>query len=327
MTFISRRTTIGGMLAACPILATGAWAQPPTAGSGAHLATSGDDETVVVLDAWTDTYGRPTTSVFINGRGPFSFLVDTGSTVTVLWERVIRAIGAEPGGTFTIAGATGTAVRPYTDIQTLQAGDVSRSNLRVAIIEDPRLSRGDGILGADLFVGKRLVFAIREKTVRVEPSRRRSGTDEQRNLRLRQGLLAEVDGQVGTVNAHLILDTGADHCVGNLALGQALERAHPRLVRVPRVRLTGVTGHKVIGEFVYLPRVNASAFSVQDSAAVIADLPIFKLWELNSQPAMIVGVDLLSRLASFTIDYGARRFDAQLADAGDLIARNPAALG
>jgi predicted aspartyl protease len=327
MTFISRRTAIGGMLATAPALAVAAWAQPPIAGSGADLATGGDGEMAVVLDAWTDTYGRPTTSVFINGRGPFSFLVDTGSTVTVLSERVTKAIGAEIGGTFTIAGATGTAVRPYTDIETLTAGDVSRSNLRVAILEDPRLSRGDGILGADLFVGKRLVFAIREKTVRVEPSRRRSANDDLRNLRLRQGLLAEVDGQVGNVNAHLILDTGADHCVGNPALGAALERAHPRLVRIPRVRLTGVTGHKIIGEFVYLPRINASAFSVQDSAAVIADLPIFKLWELESQPAMIVGVDLLSRLTSFTIDYGARVFDAQLADAGDLIAHNSAALG
>jgi hypothetical protein len=42
---------------------------------------------------------------------------------------------------------------------------------------------------------------------------------------------------------------------------------------------------------------------------------------------MIVGVDLLSRLDSFSIDYGARMFDAKLATASDLIARNDFAFG
>ena len=327
MGVISRRVAIGGILAAAPAIAGTAWGQPPVAGSGADMTAVGSDGASVVLDAWTDTYGRPTTSVFINGRGPFSFLVDTGSTVTVLSERVALAVGARVGGTFTIAGATGSAVRPYADIERLTAGVASRSNLKVAIIEDPRLSRGDGILGADLFVGKRLIFAIRDKTVRIEPSRRLLVDDQRQNLRLRQGVLAEVEGSVGKVGTRLILDTGADYCVGNPALGEALLRTHPRLRRVPRARIAGVTGHEVVGEFVYLPRVDARAFSVQDSGAIIADASIFKLWELESLPAMIVGVDLLSRLASFTIDYGARVFDAQLADAGDLIARNQAALG
>lgn len=202
---------------------------------------------------------------------------------------------------------------------------MKRSNLRVAILEDPRLSKCDGILGADVFVGKRLVFRIRDKTVSVEPSVRRVGGDARKNMRLRQGLLAEVDGKVGKVPARLILDTGADHCIGNPALGAALLKAHPKQRRVPKVRIAGVTGHKVLGEFVYLPRVDLQAFQVEDSGAIIADASIFKLWDLDSEPAMIVGVDLLSRLASFTIDYGARTFDAELAM--DLIARNQDAFG
>lgn len=40
---------------------------------------------------------------------------------------------------------------------------------------------------------------------------------------------------------------------------------------------------------------------------------------------MIVGVNLLSRLDSFSIDYGARRFEATLMS--DLMARNAAAFG
>ncbi len=55
------------------------------------------------------------------------------------------------------------------------------------------------------------------------------------------------------------------------------------------------------------------AFTVEDASCIAADASIFNLWDLNRGPAMIVGVGLLSRLASFSIDYGARAFDARLA--------------
>jgi hypothetical protein len=326
MNRLSRRGAIGGLLCAAPTAFSGAaWAQTPVVSTGTRPAPVEEGGIVMSLDAWTDAYGRPTASVKLNGRGPFAFLVDTGSTVTVVSERTAFALGAVGTGTLTVVGATGTAIRPFTVIETLQAGAVTRNNLRVAILSDERFARSDGILGADVFAGKRLVFSIRDKIVRVEPSLRSIGTMARGNLRLRHGLLAEVDGRVGKIPAKLILDTGADYCIANPALGEALGKAHPRLERIPDVWIVGVIGRRIGGEFVALPRVNAGAFSVQDSGAVIADASIFKLWELDSEPAMIVGVDLLSRLASFTIDYGARTFDAQLAI--DLIARNQDAVG
>jgi len=328
MADVNRRAALGGLLGAMPAAFAGAaWSQPPLPPTDSRLAPidESEGEVVTALDAWTDTYGRPTASVMLNGQGPFAFMVDTGSNATVMAERVALALGAQPTGTLTVAGATGTAIKPYTTLDTVQTGAVTRKNLRVAILSDSGLARGDGILGADVFAGKRLVFNIREKIVRVEPSKRGTRVAPSGNIRIRNGLLAEVDGRVGNIPAKLMLDTGADYCIANPALGEALRREHPRLKRVPNVRVVGVTGHRIVGEFVSLPRVDLRAFSVSDSGAVIADASIFKLWDLQSVPAMIVGVDLLSRLESFSIDYGARMFDAQLAEA--MIARNPAAFG
>ena len=291
-----------------------AWGQPPE-----------DDSVPMVLDSWTDTYGRPTASVMLNGKGPFAFLVDTGSTATVISERVARLLGVEPIGKLTMVGGTGTSVSPYSVVETLETGAVARRDLRVAILPDRLIVRGDGILGADVFAGKRLIFNLRDKIVRVEPSQRTGASAGRGNMRLRQGMLAEIDGRVGRVSTKLILDTGADFCIGNPALGRTLLAVYPRLDRVPRVRITGITGHKVIGELASLPRVDVRTFTVEDSSAVIANAQIFKLWELEDEPAMIVGVDLLSRLESFSIDYGARMFDATLLS--ELIARNPALLG
>jgi predicted aspartyl protease len=328
MAQLNRRSALGALLAAGPALALPAFAQLPVPPTGSRIVPLDDDDGVVIaLDAWTDMYGRPTASVKLNGQGPFAFLVDTGSTATVMAERVALQLNAQIAGELTVAGATGTAVRPYTIMDTLQTGAVMKDDLRVAILTEAGLARGDGILGADVFAGKRLVFNIREKRVLVEPSMRTARVAPRGNIKLRQGLLAEVDGRVGKVSAKLMLDTGADFCVANMALGEALKRAHPTQERYPNARITGVTGHRIYGEFVMLPKVDVRAFSVRDSGAVIADAPIFKLWELENEPAMIVGVDLLSRLDSFSIDYGARMFDAKLATASDLIARNDFAFG
>lgn len=330
MAHLNRRSALGALLAAAPGLALPALAQTPVPPTGSRIAMpkDGEDDAVVItLDAWTDTYGRPTASVKLNGQGPFAFLVDTGSTATVMAERVASALGAKMTGELTVAGATGTAVRPYAVIDTLQTGAVTKNDIRIAVLSDNGLARGDGILGADVFAGKRLVFNIREKIVRVESTERASRGAIRGNIRLRHGMLAEVEGRVGNVPAKLMLDTGADYCIANPVLGETLRRAHPMQQRYSNVRITGVTGHRIFGEFVMLPRVDVRAFSVRDAGAVIADAPIFKMWDLENEPAMIVGVDLLSRLDSFSIDYGARLFDAKLAAAGDLIARNDAAFG
>jgi hypothetical protein len=110
-----------------------------------------------------------------------------------------------------------------------------------------------------------------------------------------------------------------------MALSDALQKHHLRLQRVDNVRVYGVTGHKVVGQFIAMPRVNLKAFHVDDAGCVAADASIFDLWDLNCEPAMIVGVNLLSRVGSFSIDYGARNFEATLMS--EPMARHAAAFG
>ena len=145
------------------------------------------------------------------------------------------------------------------------------------------------------------------------------------NIRVRNGLLAEIDGKVGNVSAKLMLDTGAQNCIANMALSEALRQAHPRLDRVDNMSIFGVTGHVLAGQYIALPRVELRAFSVKDAGAVAVDAPIFDLWGLSDEPAMIVGVNLLSRLDSFSIDYGAKSFEATLMSSR--VARNAEQFG
>ena len=224
-----------------------------------------------------------------------------------------------------VNGTTGAAEMPLARIGKLETGVVTREGIRVAVLTDRGLAREDGILGADVFAGRKLSFDIQGKSVTVESSRRQTRAARASNMRVRNGLLAEIDGRIGTIPVRLMLDTGAQHCIANLPLKRSIERTYPRQPRVERVRIVGVTGHVIVGDFFALPRVDFRKFEVKDAGAVAADAPIFRLWELDKDPAMIVGVNLLSRLSSFSIDYGARAFDAELMAAA--IARNSTVLG
>jgi predicted aspartyl protease len=335
MSTLTRRAMLGALSAIGPAygLANAAWAQ--TRSPVAHasmdmnaLGASGGLDINATLDSWVDTWGRPTARVMLNGKGPFSFMVDTGSTNTVLAQRHVATLGAPIVGAATVAGTTGMAETKLARLDLIEAGAVTKRDVRVAVLPDAGLGTIDGILGADVFAGKKLVFDIQNKSVRIEGSRKptRATRDMKlSNIRVRNGLLAEIDGKVGNVSAKLMLDTGAQNCIANLELSKALLNAHPRLVRLDNVKVFGVTGHVLTGQFIALPQVETRSFYVEDATAVALDAPIFHQWGLTKEPAMIVGMNLLSRLSSFVLDYGAKSFDAKLF--AEMIARNMVGMG
>lgn len=266
------------------------------------------------LDAWVDVYGRPSAKVMLNGRGPYQFLVDTGSNITVISKRLLAELDAPLTGMATVNGTTGSADMAVAMLGRLETGVVRAADLRVAVLPDAALPRQDGILGADVFAGRRLAFNIQAKRVSVESPRATSHVNEHvassSNMRVRNGRLAEVDGRVGRVKLLMMLDTGADNCIANSALDAALTRAFPRMLRYDQAKVTGVTGQTLMGDLLLLPDIVFGGVTLKGATCVTTNAPIFDVWDLKQQPAMIVGVSVLSRLASFSIDYGAQVFQA-----------------
>jgi predicted aspartyl protease len=309
------RLTRRWLLGALPSLGLAAPANAQRAGSqtATQITPTPEEEADYRVDSWVDIYGRPTVEVSINDRGPFRFLVDTGSTTTVIAERHVETLGAAALGQVLVVGATGSAMMPLVELDGFQAGVVEKTRLPVAVLPNRRLKREDGILGGDIFAGHRLMFNIPDKVVFIEPSKRQSRVRSSGNIRVRNGLLAEISGRVGNIPTRMMLDTGAKNSIANHSLNEALLNHYPRLKRFDNAWIYGVTGQGVPGQLVYLPKVDMGILTIQDSTCMAVDAPVFDLWGLNGEPAMIIGIDLLSRLNSFSIDYGARTFDAKLA--------------
>lgn len=303
-----RRRLIAGA-ASLALLAPHAAAQSVRKATGTRIANAADTE-LDVMAAWVDRYGRPTVKVTLNGAGPFDFLVDTGANTTVVAQRHIEALGIPYTGMVEVNGTTGTRDFPLAEIRQLEAGSATRERLTVAVATDANLLREDGILGADVFAGRRLTFNIPGKTVTVESPARNRWRRARSNLTIRNGNLAEIDGRIGKVSAKFMLDTGSDECIINGPLRERLKEAYPRMPHLDEATVRGVTGHVIVGDYLELPDVRMGNVIIRDAGAVVADVPIFRIWGLEEEPAMIVGVNVLSRLDQFSIDYGARIFEA-----------------
>ncbi len=293
---VEGRTTRRALLAAAPF-----------ALAGAAFAQEAPD-TTYLLDTSLDVFGRPVATGMINGKGPFRFLVDTAASTSVVTMDLAIAIGMTFQGTTTIYGTTGQSTMPVARAAEIEVGAVRRQNLRMVALTSPMGARADGIIGADVFAGRRVVFDLNRKTVRISNSITRSVKDDT-SFRLRDGRLAEVSGRAGKVKASIIIDTGADCSLINPVLREALRAEHPNLKTLPRVIVTGLTGQQLEGEGIYMPAVGMREFKVKDLVAVAVDAPIFHVWKLQDQPAMILGADVLLRLPRFSIDYGSAVFD------------------
>jgi predicted aspartyl protease len=315
---ISRR----GLMLASAGLATASLApvsaysqEHPSSDRTANPAGAAATDASAAITAWIDVFGRPTASVSVNGHGPFRFLVDTGATTTVVAARLARSIGLSPAGVTTVYGGTGQADAPMAYVDELQAGAIRRNGLRVALLDRGSMEQWDGVLGADMFLGRRLEFDIPGKSVILSESSPAPDLGAARraavpNVQLRNGALAQLSGWVGRVGAKLILDTGADCSIANPSLSRALMKAHRTQRRDPHASVVGVTGEKLFGEGIALPPVLLGNVMAEGAVAIAVDAPIFDVWGLAHEPALLVGVDLLSRLQRFSIDYRSRVFQA-----------------
>ena len=98
------------------------------------------------------------------------------------------------------------------------------------------------------------------------------------------------------------IDSGAQTSVGNLALRRAQAQRAPATLWFP-ASITSVTGQTLAAEAAVLPELTLGDYQFKDIAMVFADLHPFAMWSLIDAPAVLVGVDVLSRFSHVSLDY------------------------
>jgi predicted aspartyl protease len=254
----------------------------------------------------------------INGKGPFRFVVDTGADRSVIAEDVASRLGLLHQKQVMVEGVVRTITAQTVHLDNLSFGPVSRDDLDVPII--PRTLLGsDGYLGLDAIDGYLVTLDFKNRVLEVAQPRgayfsNRILADEALvPVMGRFGHLRTVHCRADSVRTAAFIDTGAEVSVGNAKLLEALLEISPNYIKPGIVPLTGITGGVVQGSITTVNKVSLNSLTFDGCNIVIADLQIFKLWELSDMPALLIGMNFLRQFAKISIDYRRKELRFELA--------------
>src|SRR3546814_788881 len=124
--------------------------------------------------------------------------------------------------------------------------------------------------------------------------------------RRRSGQLILVDAQANGEKSNVIMYTGSDRSIGNLALLRTL--THKRKIEALRpIEIISVTGDRIMGGWNLVDKVQIGGFSITNLPVVFADVSPFHQLHLDNKPALLLGMDVLQRFDRIAVDFGRKR--------------------
>lgn len=285
---------------ACP-----AQAEPPAlplpAAPTAHAMIDPAAETLALEE---ERYRRLTLPVMVEGTGPFAFMIDTGSQATAITEEIRDRAGLAPAGTATLVGMASRRQVALASVSRIEFGTNSYTNFAAPVLERAHVG-ADGIIGLDALQDFRVLLDFRKQTISVEDAREkegRGGFEIVVRARSRLGQLLITDAMVEGVRATVIIDTGAQASLGNLALREKI-----RARRAQTVLHTDVNGVDIIGELAMVRSLTIEGLALTDVPLSFADTPAFAALGLADEPVLSIGMQHLALFDRVAIDFGRKR--------------------
>lgn len=263
-----------------------------------------------------DRIGRIWAPVYINGRGPFRLVLDTGANRTAVIPSLPDRIGVPvETSTMRLLGATGTSIVPTIRVDSIEVGDLWLGDRKVAVVPDV-FGGAEGILGADGLSDKRVHIDFRNDQISI---RRASAAVALQGytrvpVKIRHGHLLMFDVKLAGVRTKAILDTGAQVTIGNNSLRAALAKKEAQGIANT---IIGVTLDIQQGETLHAPPVSIGDINIRGMRVTFGDIHIFDAWKMNDAPAILIGMDIIGLLDVLIIDYRRRELHLRPAAVGN----------
>jgi hypothetical protein len=254
------------------------------------------------LSGVADIYRRMTVPIRIDGQGPFAFVVDTGANQSVISGELALKLRLPQDASALLNGVAGSQMAPTT-IAALGIGGRTKLGAVLSILPAAAIG-GAGMLGLDQLEGERLTLDFRDQTLSVEHGGRpwRDPDDITVKAHRRNGQLTLVDAELAGVPIIAFLDSGAQNTIGNLALRNLALARHPTSSRMETLILSA-TGQTISAQMADLPHLRVGGMGLPNWPVAFADLHTFTMWDLTNKPAILIGVDILTRFESVCLDF------------------------
>lgn len=300
-----RRILFGLMLAGSATMASAA--TPPLPAGPAPAAADGAADSAVTLG--TDRVERMTVPVSIAGIDGIRFVVDTGAERTVVSRQLADRLGLATGPMRRLVSVTGTDTVATVIVPTLQL-----SGTPVASIEAPALDAAhigaSGLLGLDSLQSRRVLLDFKRNQMTISPARKREERWDDDTIvvraKNRYGQLILVDSSIGGQRIQVIIDTGAETSIGNMALLKKLagRRRPPPL---QPVTITSVTGQTIVAQYSQIPEIKIGGVTLNNLPVAFTDAEPFRRFGLASRPALLLGMDALRLFDRVSVDFANRQ--------------------
>jgi predicted aspartyl protease len=270
-----------------------------------------DDTPAIIEQFGIDRSDRMTVQVQVNGSAAVPFIVDTGSERTVIANDLAKKLALESGPTLTLATISGK-----TKVNSFFIDKLTTAAVNLQGLEAPGLERSNlgayGLLGIDSLEDNRVLLDFANQKMDVLPSRKTRGKTKLENgmivvtAKKKAGRMIISSAKIDGIRVDIILDTGAQSSMANLALRDRLRRRHRTGEFVP-VKMRSVTGSILNGEFTQLREIEVGGLTINDLPVTFAENYAFTALQLQERPAILLGMDALKLFDRVLIDFGNRR--------------------
>lgn len=269
------------------------------------------DRTTITEDVaiTTDNADRMTVPVSVGGKGPYQFLVDTGSERTVISRELAKQLRLTSGRAAILHSVMGA-----NDVATVHIPHLRVSGNVISVIDAPALGASnigaDGMLGIDSLRSQRVLFDFKAKTMSITPSNqpleRMDGDTIVVRARSRNGRLIFTQARIDGKKISVIVDTGSQVTIGNMAMQKLLVRRGHHLLP-DGVMIESVTGEQMSARVARVPVVELGGLHLKDLSVAFADAHIFRQLKLEDKPTLLLGMNAMKAFDRISIDFAAKK--------------------
>lgn len=253
-----------------------------------------------------DRIGRIWAPVYIDGKGPFRLVLDTGASRSVVTHATAQRLGkvATMDATVQVLGVTGKTQVSTIEIESIEVGDLWLESRKLPVVQDV-FGGAEGALGTEGLADKRISIDFKNDSISILRSKGQPPPPGFRRIpvKARNSRLLMFEVQLGGVTALAMLDTGAQSTIGNTRLREALAR---RARKEHETEVIGVTLDVATAHLIKAPPVDIGGILVIGMHVTFGDLYIFEAWKLTRQPALLIGMDVIGVFEAIIIDYRLR---------------------
>ncbi|MCB5426601.1 aspartyl protease family protein [Altererythrobacter sp. CC-YST694] len=278
---------------------------PQDATSGSAQPPGNRPSDLDVFKTGTEEYDRLTVPVTVEGQGPYRFMIDTGAQATVLSRELADRLGVADRKAATLVGISSSAPIEVAPVMELGLGKRLFYIETVPLVAQDNIGSADGILGLDSLQEQRVLLDFRAKTFSVADADTLGG-DKGYDIVVRArrvlGQLIITDAELDGVKVSVIVGTGAQGSVGNLALQEKL-----RGRELGQAQMTDINGAMESSSIRMARSVTIGRVKVSNLPIAFVDSPSFKALGLGDRPAMVLGMSELRLFKRVAIDFKQRK--------------------